>query len=82
MLKLTNPDESFEDYMIEEKLKDKYIGFKKKINKKMTQIYKMLFEVELEQIKSMRELKKYNADLQRKEYILKTRERNKLKILN
>jgi hypothetical protein len=82
MLKLINPDESFEDYMIEEKLRDKYIGFKKKINKKMTQMYKMLFEVELEQIKSMRELKKYNADLQRKEYILKTRERNKLKILN
>ena len=48
----------------------------------MTQIYKMLFEVELEQIKSMRELKKYNVDLQRKEYILKTRERNKLKLLN
>ena len=82
MLKLTNPDESFEDYMIEEKLRDKYIGFKKKINKKMTQIYKMLFEVELEQIKNIRELKKYNVDLQRKEYILKTRERNKLKLLN
>ena len=81
ILKLTNPDEIFEENINSNKPLDKYIGFKKKIAKKKAQIYKILYDVKLNQLKSLIELKKFNADLQRKEYILKTRERNKLNLI-
>ena len=81
MLKLSNPEDCYEEYFLENKPRDKYIAFKKNLNKKMNQIYYMLYDVELEKTKSMRELKIFNVNLQRKNYILKTREINKKKLL-
>ena len=42
----------------------------------LTDTYKMLLDVELDQIRAMKELKKYNANIQRIEFILKTKYNN------
>ena len=77
LFKITNPDECFEEYLSSEKpMFDKYIKFKKQIQKKQLQTYKMLLDVELEQVNTMKELKKYNVNLKRIEYILKTKYNN------
>ena len=76
VFQITNPDECFEEYLSFEKPVDKYIKFKKQLKKKQLQTYKMLLDVELDQKNEMKELKKYNATIQRIEFILKTKYNN------
>ena len=45
MIKLTNGNESFEDYMIEEKLRDKYIDLKKILIKNWLKYIKCYFKL-------------------------------------
>jgi hypothetical protein len=76
LFQVTNPDDCFEDYISSEKPGDKYIKFYKQIKKKKNQTYKILLDVMLEQKKTFMELKQYNAQIQRTEYILKTKFNN------
>ena len=77
LFQITNPEECFEEYISYDKpIVDKYIKFKKQLQKKQLQTYKMLLDVELDQIRAMKELKKYNANIQRIEFILKTKYNN------
>ena len=72
-LKITNPDEYYTLHNSNEKNRDKYIKFKKQIQKKQFQNYKKYRDGRLELIKGMGDIKKYHTKLAWSEYYLKTK---------
>jgi hypothetical protein len=63
ILKITNPEEIFEDYLLDNRPGDNYIRFKINLKKQKIKIEKLLIELRASQKKSDYEIKKYNPKL-------------------
>ena len=62
-LQATNPEEIFEDYLLDNRPGDNYIRFKINLKKQKIKIEKLLIELRASQKKSDYEIKKYNPKL-------------------
>ena len=60
ILKITNPDEIFEDYLLDNRPGDKYIRFKRNLKKQKIKIEKLLVDLRASQKKADYEIKNYN----------------------
>ena len=63
ILKITNPEEIFEDYLLDNRPGDNYIRFKINLKKQKIKIEKLLIELRASQKRSDYEIKKYNPKL-------------------
>ena len=63
ILKITNPEEIFEDYLLDNRPSDNYIRFRINLKKQKIKIEKLLIELRASQKKSDYEIKKYNPKL-------------------
>ena len=66
ILKITNPEEIFEDYLLDNRPSDNYIRFRINLKKQKIKIEKLLIELRASQKKSDYEIKKYNPKLKKK----------------
>ena len=60
ILKITNPDEIFEDYLLDNRPGDKYIRFKRNLKKQKVKVEKLLIDLRASQKKADFEIKNYN----------------------
>ena len=73
ILKITNPDENFEDFVQNEKPEDKFIRFKKHLIKNKNFVNKIIHDSILLQRKTDNILLHYNPHLNKKKYFLKSK---------
>jgi hypothetical protein len=73
LIKITHPEECLEEFIANEKPGDKYIKFKKQIQRNQNKKDKILLNFQLEKNKGIKEIKRYNTHLAKVEYELKTK---------
>ena len=73
IIKINNPEECLEEFIANEKPGDKYIKFKKQIQRNQNKKDKILLNFQLEKNKGIKEIKRYNTHLAKVEYELKTK---------
>ena len=73
LIKITNPEECLEEFIANEKPGDKYIKFKKQIQRNQNKKDKILLNFQLETNKGIKEIKRYHSHLAKIEYELKTK---------
>ena len=73
LIKITHPEECLEEFIANEKPGDKYIKFKKQIQRNQNKKDKILLNFKLETNKGIKEIKRYHSHLAKVEYELKTK---------